>query len=665
MVATFAVLGVALDSQTDIVDTGREVADTGLKKQQENFVVTTAIQTPGKSLEIHAKNNGQNPTEIFTVIMTNSSDSANGFPTTTFEIPSDNSFLPPGDEDPTDIVENLDIKMKPAVTGVDTYQFKVISSLGNIEKLNLVCDTSGLCGESLGGGGGDPGLDMQLFLDGPNGVNTKTSTIIMFVSNSGDVPLKNVYPVSDCESMLISIVHDPPSPPAPPGLGDFAPCSMEPLPDLDCGEGTGICLAAGQSVIFRIDGTVAGDIGDEFLFCNSVAGQELDGDDVPPPSDCDKLNVIDPNDCGGCGAGGETIILIDDLLIRPSIFMVIPSPFGLADDGDDEQGIWGINVANPTNKDMEISKVTIVAYPPGGASQDNVFSGVNSDPCFEEDIQPKMGPGPEGYWDCPRDNILVWDGLGDPLTLAANSTKSFMVKVKPDGVKPGGSAANLDALIVQANVWSTFGSFGKSGYQSTMYLADTSIVNVYLSNSTTSRDSIIGYQNDIPENSTQTYNVVFADMDDNPDTVVEIGARLIVNLPREWEFVGFNEDPIPGFEDDPDVTVHSDGSTQIIATTDVELGTAINPAIGISFDAKAPDVDNPRLYVMYVLADGIVVVDGVDKTIGPLNEVVLNANTFSLDVAKQETPKIKNLPKIDYLEHKFSESSKVVKITAM
>ena len=37
MVATFAVLGVALNTQTDIVSTGRDVAEIGLEKQLEDF----------------------------------------------------------------------------------------------------------------------------------------------------------------------------------------------------------------------------------------------------------------------------------------------------------------------------------------------------------------------------------------------------------------------------------------------------------------------------------------------------------------------------------------------------------------------------------------------------------------------------------------------------
>jgi len=39
MVATFSVLGIALNTQTDIVSTARDVSDIDLKKQQEDFIV--------------------------------------------------------------------------------------------------------------------------------------------------------------------------------------------------------------------------------------------------------------------------------------------------------------------------------------------------------------------------------------------------------------------------------------------------------------------------------------------------------------------------------------------------------------------------------------------------------------------------------------------------
>jgi hypothetical protein len=277
-----------------------------------------------------------------------------------------------------------------------------------------------------------------------------------------------------------------------------------------------------------------------FTFCNNVQGKEVDTTPVGPTNpECDQITVINPNDCGGaeCG-GGETIILIDDLLIRPTIFMVIPSPFGATLKTAQFTGLWGINLANPTDEDMDISKVTIVAYPPGGQSQDNVISGKDDD-CLQDDILPNLGPQPFGFWDCPRDNIVMWQNFANPLLLKANSTESFLVRLEPSGIKPGGEPANLDALIVQANVYSTFGSFGKAGYQSSMYIEKSPIVNVYLTDTIDSRTSFIGNINDIPENSIQTFKVVLADLDNEGTTFINIGAKLIINVPREWEFVDF------------------------------------------------------------------------------------------------------------------------------
>jgi len=641
MISAFAVIGVSLNAQTDISSTGRDVAATDLKKSLEDFRidVSTDDSDPAE-LFIQVKNNGQNPVEISTVVVAEITKRLENYPVETYDIPTDLSLIPPGKEQQilpaaTAFLDLAD----PLVTGLDKelYTIKVISNLGTIKTWTIECDDTA-CGETAPPAGAGS-LSATLFLDGPNGVNSKTSTVVMFVTNTSDTPVYNVSPINgvdgdpSCSDFWVSDVSGVT---VDDGIVErIEDCVVSPNPPVD--------LGPHEVTIFKWDFTVYGDIGAEFEFCNRAHGDDLLTPDPPgvlsqhgictlvgEEGAHDSLTVIDPNDCQGCnsGQGGETIILIDDLLIRPSIFMVIPSPFGDSLDDADEKGVWGINVANPTDKDMEITKVTIVAYPPGGQSQDTVFSGLDAinQACLEEDIEPNMGPQPGGYWDCPRDNILVWEGLNDPINLKANSTRSFLVKVEPADIKTGPTQANLDALIVQANVWSEFGSFGKSGYQATMYLEKTSIVNVYLSNSTTSRDSIIGYYNDIPELTNQNFKAVFADMDNDPATVVNTGARFIINIPREWTFAGFNEDPIPGFVNPPTVTVHSDGSTQIIAQTSVPLGDGVNDALGIDFNAIAPDIKSPRLYVMYILADGTVTVAGEQKTIGPLNEVVLNVD---------------------------------------
>jgi len=644
MVATFSVLGIALNTQTDIVSTARDVSATDLKKQQEEFGI--GVSTNGTEiLSIDVNNVGQNPVEIFTVLMTNVTDV--GFPTTIIEIPSDTSFIPSGDSD--DIVSTLDLKMKlaPSANLTSTYNFKVISSLGTIKTVSLQCSFTE-CGTVTVGGD----LIIQLFADGPTGVNTKISTIIMFVTNTADFDYTAVTPtrgVTDMPPTTCNAVDSFGDPfwkiliAGTPDVftEDITPCDFDAIAP--------ITLKSGQTTLFKWDTTILGDIDTVFEFCNRVEGRDNLGDLKTFPDggeECDDLIIIDPNDCGGCGTGGEggeTIILIDDLLIKPSIFMVIPSPFGDTQDLQNDRGVWGINVANPTDTPLAISKVTIVAYPPGGNSQDTVFNGATSGKdCLAEDIHPGLGTNPftfdgdtyfAGFWTCPRDNILMWQNFTDPITVLANTTQSFMVKVEPSVIKSGD---NIDALIVQANVYSTFGSFGKAAYQSSMYEEKTSIVNVYLTDTIDSRTDIQGFVNDIPVNSTNIFKIVLVDLDDQPDTVINAGARLIINVPREWTFNnfvscdGFDDDDSDGDCDDanmPTFTVHADGSTQLIGITQDVIGDGVNDARTIEFSADAPDVIAPRLYVMYVLADGIVdTPTGGEKTIGPLNEIVLNVD---------------------------------------
>jgi len=667
MVSAFAVIGVALDSQTDIASTGRDVAAKDLEKQQESFVFNSVQQGPNPAdyLEIELTNTGQNTAEMFTVIMTNKSDI--GEPTRTFEIPSVTSFLPVGDTTPTNVVSTLDLKMDipPLVTDPpEDYEFKVISSLGTVKTISIQCQPPpfSICGiVTPPAPPGTPGLSAQLFLDGPTGVNGKVSTVIMFVQNTGSVPLEDVRPVDEaCIIGTYPTLVDGGDP--IPGLGDFICSPLTPPADNACGsaipvppgnnDGTGVCLGPGQMAIYKWDGVVEGDVGDVFTFCNEAVGELYDDTPLPPTATtCDTLEVINPNDCNGAicdfggGDGGESIILIDDLLIKPSIFMTIPSPFGDTTDADDELGLWGVNVANPTDQDMTISKVTIVAFPPGGNANDVVFNGIKSGQhvCKETDVLPLLGPSPGGFWDCPRDNTVMWQNFASPLLLRANSTESFMLKVEPGGIFVENQ--NLDALIVQANVYSTFGSFGKAGYQSTMYDNESPIVNVYLQNATATadlRDGFIGNINDIANYTTGTYTAVLADLDDNDGTFINTGAKFVINVPREWTEVtlvdceGFEDVGTPTICDgpnEPTVTIHSDGSTQIIGTSIAPIGdgatadfTDPEEAKKITFTAKAAAVKAPRLFIMYILADGIITTTDGDRTIGPLAEVVLNVD---------------------------------------
>ncbi|HSG84532.1 MAG TPA: hypothetical protein VLA08_08255, partial [Nitrosopumilus sp.] len=70
MIAGFSVLSLALDAQTDIVTTQRIVSDIEIKKQQEQFAVSTSIDEDN-ILSMNVKNQGQNPVEISSIWIIN------------------------------------------------------------------------------------------------------------------------------------------------------------------------------------------------------------------------------------------------------------------------------------------------------------------------------------------------------------------------------------------------------------------------------------------------------------------------------------------------------------------------------------------------------------------------------------------------------------------
>jgi hypothetical protein len=543
-----------------------------------------------------------------------------GYPTSTFDIPSDTSFLAPNSNIPTNIVETLNLRMANT-PDTELYQFKIISSLGNIEKLFVTC-TGGACGLT-GGGGGTFDLYAQLLLDGPNGVNTKTSTAVMFVTNVGTATIYDVAPATACSKGAMFGVTPVSS------TGDFNPCDLDPE-SIDE-------LQPGQTALFKWDGLVTGNVGDVFTFQNFARGYDDESHTNPPVDsnpDIDTLEIIDPNDCGGCdsgGEGGETIILLDDLLIRPSLFMTLPSPFGTAKDTA-QNGLWGVNIANPTNSTMDVSKVTITAFAPGSQEQMIVFS-TDQNANHENVSPPGAGIGDWCVGKNCGENVATWKNFDSPITLTPYSNESFFFKANPDG-----TTLEYEAIIVQSSVFTTSGSFGKPGYQTTMFGSGgtnnaSPIANVYLTDAINSRDkaNILGHRDGLRNGTAHNFAVTLADMDNDDETAIAIGAKLIVNVPREWTNVSIfdgnttnieiNPNPNPELAE-PSIKEHGDGSIQIIATTDTHLGNGTNPNTAtLTFTATAPEKQTEKMYIMYVLGYGQT---EADFSVGPLSEVVIH-----------------------------------------
>ncbi|MBI4010243.1 MAG: hypothetical protein HY361_03585 [Candidatus Aenigmarchaeota archaeon] len=563
MIAGFSAMSLALDSQSDIVNTQRVVSDIELKKQQEQFGI--AVFTDANNiLNVSVDNKGQNPVEISRVWITNKTLATQ--PATPFSVNSDDAFVPTGFT--SNVLSNQPLYMIP-----DTYDIKVISTLGTVKIAEL----------TVGSGSSTNGLRAELITDPPDVIIGQNVTIAMVVTNTGSSTIENVVPGSVTVSPSLAVL-----------------ASSSPIPE-------SVNLTPGESVLFSWDYTISGGSGDDVTFSSYASGTNIDDFTTVTSNTVSDVSTLRLPTDGGTGETDPDIIN-EELLAKPKLFLVIPSS-----NGDSVQkALWGINIANPVNAPMKVSKVSIVAFAPGANSNEKVFAS----PCDPENIFP-VGPN---NWNCPSENVIMWQNYANPIVIAPNSTQAFLAKILPGTVS---GSINLESVTVQANVFTTVGSFGKAGYQTTMYNTGNVIGNVYLSSVVDSRsnDNINSTRTGIVPGSIQTFNVVFADMDSVDTTYIQSGAQLIINIPKEWTNV--NVISYSGFASAPSVTPFGDGSKQIVGITSSNLGDTLNQADTIQFSAQAPDITNDQMYVMYVLAQGQT---QNNFSIGPLAEIVLQVD---------------------------------------
>jgi len=306
-------------------------------------------------------------------------------------------------------------------------------------------------------------------------------------------------------------------------------------------------------------------------------------------------------------SAGGTLILNQDLLNRPEIFMAIPSPFG----DDEQQGLWGVNVVNPTPFPMEVSKVTVTIIPSRPQMQDTIFDTAGN--CNLTTV----APTPD-FWTCPAINQLMWKNFVTPIVIPAYTVYPFLVTAEPGTM--GGSGGILETIITQTNVFTTLGQFGKSGYGTSFAdsPARSALASVFLSSV---KDSVAPaniriHQLGIVSETPTTFFATIADFETGGDYQIDDLSRIIINVPRDWINITYPADPDFNIS-----TTTFLGQTQIIGelTVDVTSGGK-----SLEFTATPPCVIQPVMYVMYILADGTIS-DGttVQMAVGPLAEVIL------------------------------------------
>ncbi|WP_299290591.1 hypothetical protein [Nitrosopumilus sp.] len=566
MVAGFSVLSLALDAQTDIVTTQRMVTDVEIKKFQERFGI--AVSTDANNhLDIAVTNLGQNPVEISSMWIINKTLS--DAPAARYTIDYADSFVTGGST--TQILNSQILQMTP-----DTYDIKVVSSLGTIEIAEL---------EVGPGGSSSNALRSVLVTDPPDVVLGQNVTIGMVVTNIGQLPIDDVTPST--------ISANPP-----------AAVTASSTPNL-----ASVDLIPGESFLFLWDYTIDGTADTQVDFSNFATGLDANNNFVQSNTASDT-SVLREDESGDTSST-PTIVLTQDLLSRPEIFLTVPSPLG---DGTSEthKALWGANIVNPTDQDMYVSKVVISLISPRTNNNDIMFrAGSGSDLCNPETVSPT----PDN-WSCPEHNQLVWTDTTNPVRIPPFSVFPFNALVNADRL--AGSSDTLSSVIVHGNVYTTVGQFGKAGYGSSFDNGQTALANVYLSEvvDSVSKDDMISNKTGIVSGTSTSFNVVLADLEAGTSHKIDDTSRLIINIPKGWVV---NEPSIDGHGDfTTSYQQFGDTSSQIIGDVSADL---TNGGITISFDATAPTVTTEQMYVMYLLAEGSV--DDNSFTMGPLQEAIL------------------------------------------
>jgi hypothetical protein len=580
MTSAFSTFYIAFDVQQETINTQRDVSRDLVEKTQEQFVISAgADPNDNNRLGIQVKNQGPNPVEVANIWIVNKSDVNE--PANRYEVNYQDVFIPPGYGAP--ILENTPLYLNPAY-GND-YTVKVISTLGSIKSAPVSVS-------------GSTNLLAEMFTIPPDVRQGENVTIAMRVTNVGDTPLVDVEP-------------------------HYIPPDVQPLSEIDASEfisTSPVTLDPTESTIFtwhyKVKSTAT--VGTKVAFTSAANGTDsATGFDYLSNNATDNIIIRDPQ-----GGSGEEVVLKDSLFAQPGIFMMIPNTFG----DDDEEALWGVTVANPTDAPMDVSKITISVLFAGANDNQKIFdsTGPGSD-CPHTNHAPVI----DDYWQCPNLNQLVWyDSGGYTEIIPPRSAFTFLVGVEPGAIT--GASGGLDAVVIHASVFTTLGSFGETKWTTSMSNVEEPLVNTYLYEQFPAvspyadTNFMTGSRINIPSGVTQTFQIGIAELNLSSEHI-ETDTQLIINIPKQFtnvvlnSWTGANGD----FKDTPTVTKFDDGSHQIVGIleTDLHSGGRI-----ISFDADPPTPNCDKMYVMHVLANGVTH-DG--KPIGPVSEIVLQVNPAS------------------------------------
>lgn len=302
----------------------------------------------------------------------------------------------------------------------------------------------------------------------------------------------------------------------------------------------------------------------------------------------------------------EEVVVGNNLLAKPEVFIVAPGPFGETGGGSSDKGYWGIVVANPVDITMKITQITINLF---SSNTDSSHKPLKSSSCAVVGITPATG------WTCPHDGTLRWRDPANPIYIKPYQAYTFLSKAAPGTIN-----SDEPALLISVTAFTSLGQFAKQGYATNMYnTPPASIMNIYL---TDTKNNVTAYQ-DSPTNhllgnitmqTASKNNTIYVAVTDfettnNAASKMLSGAVLIINVPKNFTDI-ITPSYIPGFIGPFNKTFYSDGTTQIRAKINTHVGdVAGKEAAVFYFNVTAPTVVQTRTYVMHTFLEGLIDVD--------------------------------------------------------
>ena len=555
MTSGFTVYFIALDTQSQMLATQQIIADSEVAKIQEKFIVAASSSGVNNLLSLQVLNIGNNAVEIADVWIINKTGTEIA---TRYDLDYRDVSIPVGHNG--NILSNT-----PLYLISDVYDIKVISSIGTIQAVEY--DVAG--GSNI--------LSAQMVAIPQDVRFGENVTVTLIITNTGN------FDVDQVQANLPL---------------DVNPSQCQATPNLIFGGPTN--LAPSQSTMFFWDCVLDPPIGNIITFIGNATGY-LSGVQVDSNDATDSIIVRDFS----AGNFGDELILKDELFGRPELFMIIPNAFGGADAG---KGYWGINIANPTNKTMTVSKLSISLL---RANTNDNSAIIKNGSCGITEISPT-----DGNWDCPTDNVLTWKNALNPITIQRQSAYPFIVAIPPGDLTTFG----YESVVVSSAVFTSLGAFGKGPYETSIQEKNPGevIANVFLQDAA-GGGNIQGVVGNLTSQQTVLFNATLADFSQDP-TAIDQTSQLIVNIPKEWEFNG----PVTlqsGFGTITS-TVFADNSTQIVGILSADLD---NGEAWFQFSATAPGntSGNAKMYIFHVLGNGLSSAATNPYLIGPIAETVI------------------------------------------